>query len=110
MRVKKKFSFVLEHGLLNILSADFQDSPEENEFSSPVGLSHSHEIEEPKSTTSDETERPSPVSVLEPLFSDNEISPASTGSRPGEQPPSSFHYQRVDLVYVLSVTGREKIA
>ncbi|KAI3829239.1 hypothetical protein L1987_03356 [Smallanthus sonchifolius] len=60
------------------------DSPEENEFSSPTGFSHSRKIEEPESTTSDKTERPSPVSVLEPLFSDNEISPASTISRPVE--------------------------
>ncbi|KAK9068310.1 hypothetical protein SSX86_012421 [Deinandra increscens subsp. villosa] len=60
------------------------DSPEENEFSSPIAYSHSHKIEEPESTSGDKTERPSPVSVLEPLFSDNEISPASTDSRPIE--------------------------
>ncbi|KAI7735338.1 hypothetical protein M8C21_029755 [Ambrosia artemisiifolia] len=60
------------------------DSPEENEFSSPVGLSHSHKTEETESSASDKTERPSPVSVLEPLFSDNEISPAYTISRPIE--------------------------
>ncbi|KAK1418685.1 hypothetical protein QVD17_27831 [Tagetes erecta] len=60
------------------------DSPEENGFSSPVGLSHSHNVEEPDNSTNDKTDRPSPVSVLEPLFSDNEISPASTVSRPVE--------------------------
>ncbi|KAJ0717502.1 hypothetical protein HanPI659440_Chr13g0524121 [Helianthus annuus] len=60
------------------------DSPEENEHSSPNGLSHSHMVEEPESSASEKTERPSPVSVLEPLFSDNEVSPASTNFRPVE--------------------------
>ncbi|KAJ0914143.1 hypothetical protein HanPSC8_Chr06g0235271 [Helianthus annuus] len=32
------------------------DSPEENEFPSPTGLSHSHMIEEPESGASDKTE------------------------------------------------------
>ncbi|KAD6453225.1 hypothetical protein R6Q59_014983 [Mikania micrantha] len=60
------------------------DSPEENEFSSPTASSHSNDIVEPDSAASDKTEKPSPVSVLEPLFSDNEISPAGTISRPVE--------------------------
>ncbi|XP_076939217.1 uncharacterized protein LOC143607790, partial [Bidens hawaiensis] len=60
------------------------DSPEENEFASPTGFSHSHKTDEPESIASDKTERPSPVSVLEPIYSDNEISPASTVSRPIE--------------------------
>lgn len=60
------------------------DSPEENEFSSPVGSSLAKKIGEPESNPSDKSERPSPISVLEPLFSDNEISPASTISRPIE--------------------------
>ncbi|KAI3693381.1 hypothetical protein L6452_33216 [Arctium lappa] len=61
------------------------DSLEENEFSSPMGSSLAKKIEEPESNASDKSERPSPISVLEPLFSDNdEISPASTISRPVE--------------------------
>ncbi|KAL4567075.1 hypothetical protein LXL04_022647 [Taraxacum kok-saghyz] len=58
------------------------DSLEEIEFSSPIGSSLSNNIEEVDSNSIDKSGRPSPVSVLEPLFSDNEISPTSTISRP----------------------------
>lgn len=58
------------------------DSSEENEFSSPIKSSLVNKIEEHESTSIDNNGRPSPVSVLEPLFSDNEISPANTISRP----------------------------
>ncbi|GKE28651.1 TRM32-like protein [Tanacetum coccineum] len=60
------------------------DPPEENEFCSPMRSSQYKMIEEPESSSSDRSGRPSPVSVLEPLFSDNEISPASNISRPVE--------------------------
>lgn len=60
------------------------DPSEENEFCSPMGSSQYKKIEEPESTSSDRSGRPSPVSVLEPLFSDNEISPASNISVPVE--------------------------
>ncbi|XP_071691115.1 uncharacterized protein [Rutidosis leptorrhynchoides] len=55
------------------------DILEENEFSSPMGSAIVNKIED--ELESDKTGRPSPVSVLDPLFSDNEISPASTTSR-----------------------------
>ncbi|KAJ9539339.1 hypothetical protein OSB04_032072 [Centaurea solstitialis] len=62
------------------------DLPDENEPSTSQTL-----IEPPLAvknidleiTPGDRTERPSPVSVLEPLFSDDDISPARTVSRPG---------------------------
>ncbi|KVH91125.1 protein of unknown function DUF4378, partial [Cynara cardunculus var. scolymus] len=47
-----------------------------------MGSSFAKTIEEPESNASDKSGKPSPISVLEPLFSDNEISPASTVSRP----------------------------
>lgn len=42
----------------------------------------SSEIED-SNCAMDKLERPSPISVLEPLFTDDEISPASTTSQPG---------------------------
>nr|XP_043627784.1 uncharacterized protein LOC122599346 isoform X2 [Erigeron canadensis] len=60
------------------------DLHEEDEFYSPLRSSFGNTNEEPGSTSNDKTGRPSPVSVLEPFFSDNEISPASTDYRPAE--------------------------
>lgn len=56
------------------------NSLEENEFSSPILPNKIEEHDDNNSV--DKSGRPSPVSVLEPLFSDNEISPATTISRP----------------------------
>ncbi|KAK2650291.1 hypothetical protein Ddye_017780 [Dipteronia dyeriana] len=65
-----------------------QDSSEENHLpSSPLASPSNSPI--PKKVEDHETpidilERPSPVSVLEPLFADDDISPASTTSNYGE--------------------------
>lgn len=71
-----------------------------------MGSAQYKTIEEPESTSSDRSGRPSPVSVLEPLFSDNEISPASNISRPGEQLHSAmftsnnFPFKEITVVLV----------
>lgn len=62
-----------------------QNLPEENEVSS----SSSGTVIEPSVVSKTEEleispEKPSPISVLEPLFSDDDISPARTVSRPGK--------------------------
>lgn len=49
---------------------------------SPPHCPVSSEIEDSDCAT-DKMERPSPISVLEPLFTDDDISPASTISQPG---------------------------
>lgn len=66
---------------------DFQPlSVEDQLLSSPVEspprFQVSSEIED-FDCTMDKMERPSPISVLEPLFTDDDISPASTISQPG---------------------------
>lgn len=69
---------------------NFQDSSEEDELScspaSPSGssLSISRKSEEVESTSDDKTGKPSPISVLEPMFSDDDISPARTITRSAE--------------------------
>lgn len=69
---------------------NFQDSSEEDELScspaSPSGssLSTSRKSEEVESTSDDKTGKPSPISVLEPMFSDEDISPARTITRSGK--------------------------
>lgn len=59
---------------------------EDKIFSSPTAspsyLPVSSNLEDPDYATN-KMERPSPVSVLEPLFTDDDISPASTISQPG---------------------------
>lgn len=44
------------------------------------------------STGTDREERPSPISVLEPLFSEDDISPSNTKLKPGVQ-PLQIHYE-----------------
>ncbi|KAM7511981.1 hypothetical protein LguiB_010856 [Lonicera macranthoides] len=52
---------------------------------SPSSSSQTKKIEDQDSPI-DKTERPSPVSVLEPFFTEDEISPSTTKSRPAIQP------------------------
>lgn len=67
-----------------------QDSSEENQLpSSPVASSSSSPVlekVEDHETAADILDRPSPVSVLEPLFVEDDVSPASTRSNSGEIP------------------------
>nr|XP_043626629.1 protein TRM32-like [Erigeron canadensis] len=70
---------------------DVVDKSEEDELSrsppaSPSGssLAFNRKAEEAESTLDDRTGKPSPVSVLEPLFSDDDISPARTILRSAE--------------------------
>ncbi|KAL7603176.1 hypothetical protein Lser_V15G15812 [Lactuca serriola] len=70
-------------------------SPEESEVFDASDLTEEEDLccspitsdrktEKVEGTLDDRTEKPSPVSVLEPLFSDDDISPARTISRSGE--------------------------
>ncbi|XP_051147011.1 uncharacterized protein LOC127262398 isoform X2 [Andrographis paniculata] len=52
---------------------------------SPSCSSESREVEEDSYPVIDKTERPSPVSVLYPLFADDDLSPASTVSQPEKE-------------------------
>ncbi|KAK1582195.1 hypothetical protein Q3G72_012686 [Acer saccharum] len=80
-----------------------QDSSEENQLpSSPLASPSNSPI--PKKVEDHETaidilERPSPVSVLEPLFADDDISPAGTRSNYGEisMQPLRIKFEEHDL-------------
>lgn len=76
---------------IDIEVVDVADLTEEDELScsppaSPSGssLAVNRKTEEVENTTDDKTGKPSPVSVLEPMFSDDDISPARTISRSAE--------------------------
>ncbi|XP_011092426.1 uncharacterized protein LOC105172605 [Sesamum indicum] len=73
------------HGEDQILS-----SPTVSPSRSPV----SREVQDSDSII-DKMERPSPISVLEPLFTDDDISPGSSVSRPvqNEIEPRHFHFE-----------------
>lgn len=58
---------------------------------SPSSPSVTGKVETP-STCTDREERPSPISVLEPLFSEDDISPSNTKLKPGVQ-PLQIHYE-----------------
>ncbi|KAI3681762.1 hypothetical protein L6452_36566 [Arctium lappa] len=63
------------------------DLPNENEpssFRTRIEPSLARKNEELEITPGDRTGKPSPISVLEPMFSDDDISPARTVSRPVE--------------------------
>ncbi|KAK9273249.1 hypothetical protein L1049_018056 [Liquidambar formosana] len=73
------------------------DSFEENRLpssplASPSSSSITTKVEDLESAI-DRTERPSPVSVLEPLFTEDDISPASTITPPVEPPISPLRIQ-----------------
>lgn len=82
---------------LNVVS--LKDSVEENQQqSSPHASSPSFAVDkrvEDIESVVDRIERPSPVSVLEPLFTEDDISPASIKSKPGRiyiEKPMDIHY------------------
>lgn len=84
----------------NLFLFVFKDFYEDNELkSSPIASpSSSLAIKKVSDLESafDMPERPSPVSVLEPLFSEDDISPANTICEPGKHP-----YHRI-LFYLTS--------
>lgn len=61
---------------------------------SPADSSRPRKVEDPDSAV-DRKERPSPISVLEPLFSEDDVSPASTICRPvdTEIQPRKIHFE-----------------
>ncbi|XP_016538067.2 uncharacterized protein LOC107839191 isoform X1 [Capsicum annuum] len=61
---------------------------------SPADSSSPKKVEDPDSAV-DRKERPSPISVLEPLFSEEDVSPASTICRPvdPEIQPRKIHFE-----------------
>lgn len=63
-------------------------------LASPADSSSLSKVEDPDSAV-DRKERPSPVSVLEPLFSEDDVSPASTICRPvdPEIQPRKIHFE-----------------
>ncbi|KAL7158744.1 hypothetical protein ABFS83_02G163700 [Erythranthe nasuta] len=67
---------------------------EDQFFSSPSHHTVSINIEDPDCAI-DKTGRPSPVSVLDPLFTDDDVSPASTISQPvgKEIQPRQIHFE-----------------
>ncbi|PWA41045.1 hypothetical protein CTI12_AA557180 [Artemisia annua] len=83
---------------------NFLDSSEEDELScspaSPSGssLSASRKSEEVESTSDDKTGKPSPISVLEPMFSDEDISPARTITRSAESSIQPLRIRFEDIV------------
>lgn len=81
----------MEMKMMFFTSVVFQELTEEDELScspipSPSGspIAINQKIKEAESTSDDRTDKPSPVSVLEPLFSDDDISPARIISRTGK--------------------------
>ncbi|GKB14972.1 TRM32-like protein [Tanacetum coccineum] len=84
---------------------NFQDFSEEDELScspiaSPSGSSLviNRKSEEVESTSDDKTGKPSPISVLEPMFSDDDISPARTISRSAESSMQPLRIRFEDTV------------
>lgn len=67
---------------------DFQDSQEKNQLQSSPPGSPSSSLTTSKvadlEISIDIPERPSPVSVLEPVFREDDISPSKTKSQPGK--------------------------
>ncbi|XP_074326088.1 uncharacterized protein LOC141664099 isoform X2 [Apium graveolens] len=57
---------------------------------SPSSPSVTGKVRSP-STCTDREERPSPISVLEPLFSEDDISPSNTKLKPGVQPLQIYY-------------------
>ncbi|MFS8027079.1 hypothetical protein Hanom_Chr16g01494401 [Helianthus anomalus] len=91
---------------------DMVDSTEEDELScSPVvspsrsSPSSNRKSEEVENTSDDRTGKPSPVSVLEPLFSDDDISPARTISRSSE---SSIQPLRIRFEEIVNPTKQQE--
>ncbi|XP_060218604.1 uncharacterized protein LOC132645574 [Lycium barbarum] len=62
---------------------------------SPADSSSPRKVEDPESVSVDRKERPSPVSVLEPLFAEDDVSPSSTICRPvdPEIQPRKIHFE-----------------
>ncbi|KAI7755073.1 hypothetical protein M8C21_006540 [Ambrosia artemisiifolia] len=91
---------------------DVVDSTEEDELScSPVvspsrsSPSSNRKSEEVENTSDDRTGKPSPVSVLEPLFSDDDISPARTIFRSAE---SSIQPLRIRFEEIVIPTKQQE--
>lgn len=66
------------------LKPDLPDESESSSSQTRIEPSVAGKNEELEITPGDRTGKPSPISVLEPLFSDDDISPARTVSRPVE--------------------------
>ncbi|KAI3764438.1 hypothetical protein L2E82_14446 [Cichorium intybus] len=75
-----------ESEVFNALDLTEEDELSCSPITSPSGssLPNNRKTEEVDGTSDDRTGKPSPVSVLEPLFSDDDISPARTITRSGE--------------------------
>lgn len=79
-------------------SKEHPSGKDQNDLSSPPASSADssslRHVEDPDSAV-DRKERPSPISVLEPLFSEDDVSPASTVCRPvdPEIQPRKIHFE-----------------
>lgn len=78
-----------------------QDLADENELSSSISSIESSlacKTEELEISPGDRTGKPSPISILEPFFSDDDVSPARTVSRPGKPLPYVAYRDSLALV------------
>lgn len=89
----------------------FKDSVEEDQRqSSPLASPSSSLMDKgvvDLVSVMDRIERPSPISVLEPLFTEDDISPASIKSKPGRlyvENPTDIHYLLFTVAFLMILT------